>query len=109
MDLRQVRDRLIVGGLLTVVTLSACGVPIDNEGAAAQAPQAALVANGLRQWREAAASYARTQRAADIELMRAEQLMDSYKLRSEATEVPPDGRSPRLGGDHVSYGTTTTD
>ena len=29
--------------------------------------------------------------------------------RAMASEVPPDDRSPRLGGNHVSYGTTTTE
>ncbi len=34
---------------------------------------------------------------------------DESSFYARMAELPPDDRSPRLRGDHVSYGTTTTE
>ena len=33
----------------------------------------------------------------------------AFEAADDLSEVPPDDRSPRLRGNHVSYGTTTTE
>ena len=38
-----------------------------------------------------------------------ERMVWKLNLDPPMCEVPPDDRSPRLGGNHVSYGTTTTE